>query len=136
MNYQYEDGSWLFSQCRQIPGCRNEVAEHLIGTNGLVRMDTGRWRIRSSQDWQYEGERNNPYQTEHDDLFASIRASKPYNEGQYVAESTLTAIMGRMATYTGKEVTWEQALQSERLGPETYDLGDLPTPPVPMPGRS
>ena len=71
------------------------------------------------------------YQNEHDELFASIRAGKPINNGEYMAKSTLMAIMGRMATYTGQEITWEMALNSkEDLTPAKYEFGPLPTPPV------
>jgi predicted dehydrogenase len=137
VHYEYADGSWMFSECRQIEGCANQVSEHLIGTKGKADMDTNRWTIAGDTKWKYEGDKNNPYQTEHDDLFASIRAGKPLNEGVLVAESTLTAIMGRMATYTGRVVTWEQALNSEAvLGPQKYDWGKLDVDPVPVPGLS
>ena len=76
------------------------------------------------------------YQTEHDELFASIRAGKPINNGDYMAKSTLLAIMGRMAAYTGQEITWEMALNSkEDLSPPAYDWKvKLPDPPVAIPG--
>ena len=76
------------------------------------------------------------YQTEHDELFASIRAGKPINNGEYMAKSTLLAIMGRMAAYTGQQVTWDQALHSkEDLSPPKYDWDvKLPHPPVAVPG--
>ena len=78
-----------------------------------------------------------PYEQEHTDLIASIRAGKPYNELKNVAESTLTAIMGRMSAYTGKAVTWEQALESkETWAPKQMTFGTVPVPPVPMPGVS
>ena len=74
---------------------------------------------------------------EHTDFIASIRAGGPYNELKTVAESTLTAIMGRMSAYTGKVVTWEQALSSkEELMPAALTLGPLPTPAVAVPGRT
>ena len=74
---------------------------------------------------------------EHIDLIASIRAGKPLNELKNVAESTLTAIMGRMSAYTGQAVTWEQALNSkEILMPPALDFGPMEVPPVPMPGRT
>ena len=74
---------------------------------------------------------------EHTDLIASIRAGKPINELKSVAESTLTAIMGRMSAYTGKAVTWEQALNSkENSMPANLTLGPLRTPPVPVPGQT
>jgi myo-inositol 2-dehydrogenase/D-chiro-inositol 1-dehydrogenase len=136
VQYQYPSGIWSFSESRQIDGCANDVSEHVYGTDGEAHMDSGRWRITGKNAWTHEGPNNDPYQTEHDDLFASIRARKPFDEGRMVAESTLTAIMGRMATYSGKEVTWEQALASEeKWGPDHYEFGPLPVDPVPMPGQ-
>ena len=78
------------------------------------------------------------YQAEHDELFASIRAGKPINNGEYMAKSTLLAIMGRMAAYTGQVITWEQALNSkEDLSPPRYDWDvKLPVPPVAIPGQT
>ena len=136
VQYLYESGAWCFSECRQIDGCANDVSEHVYGTHGEAHMDTGRWRITGENEWTWSGKNNDPYQTEHDDLFAAIRAGKPFNDGRMVAESTLTAIMGRMATYSGKEVTWDQALNSdEKWGPASYEFGPLPVDPVPMPGQ-
>ena len=78
-------------------------------------------------DWIYDGPQNQMYQTEHDELFASIRNGKPINNGEYMARSTLLAIMGRMAAYTGQEVTWEMALNSkEDLSPARYDWDAAP----------
>jgi myo-inositol 2-dehydrogenase / D-chiro-inositol 1-dehydrogenase len=76
------------------------------------------------------------FQTEHDELFASVRAGRPINNGEYMARSTLLAIMGRMAAYTGQEVTWEMALHSkEDLTPPKYDMNArLPERPVAVPG--
>jgi hypothetical protein len=137
IHYQYEDGSWMFSQCRQIPGCHNDVSEHLIGTKGNADMDGRGFLISGDKKWKYNGPNNNPYQTEHDDLFASIREGKPLNEGEFVANSTLTAIMGRMATYSGKPVTWDQALNSTIvLGPTKYEFGPLAVEPVAIPGET
>ena len=74
---------------------------------------------------------------EHADLIASIRAGKPLNETRQVAESCLSAIMGRMSTYTGQEVSWEQALNSqEDLMPAKLEFGPLPVPPVAVPGKT
>jgi predicted dehydrogenase len=136
VQYQYESGAYCFSECRQIDGCANDVSEHVYGTLGEAHMDGGRWSIKGENEWTWAGQNNDPYQTEHDDFFASIRSGKPLNEGQMVAESTLTAIMGRMATYSGREVTWEKALNSdEKWGPDSYEFGPLPVDPVPMPGQ-
>jgi hypothetical protein len=77
------------------------------------------------------------YQHEHNELWASIRAGRPINDCVRGAQSNLMAIMGRMAAYTGQVVTWEQALNSsERLGPTTYAWGDVPAPPVAIPGQT
>jgi len=86
--------------------------------------------------WMYEGEENNLYQTEHDELFASIRNGRPINNGEYMAKSTLVAIMGRMAAYTGQAITWEMAMNSqEDLTPPAYDWNvPMQVPPVAMPG--
>jgi myo-inositol 2-dehydrogenase/D-chiro-inositol 1-dehydrogenase len=136
VQYQYESGAYCFSECRQIDGCANDVSEHVYGTVGEAHMDSGRWRISGENEWLYDGPKNDPYQTEHDDFFASIRAGKPLNEGRMVAEATMTAILGRMATYSGREVTWDKALASdETWGPTSYEFGPLPVDPVPMPGQ-
>ena len=75
------------------------------------------------------------YQQEHENLIASIRAGEPINEAQTIAESTMTAILGREAAYSGQEVTWDQAMQSTtHLGPDKYDLGPHEVPPVARPG--
>jgi myo-inositol 2-dehydrogenase / D-chiro-inositol 1-dehydrogenase len=134
--FEYEDGTQAFSQCRQIDGCSNRVSEHLIGTKGRADLDSGSWRISGAMNWSHDGPNNDPYQTEHDDLFASIRAGKPYNEANQGAMSTLTAIMGRVASYTGQNITREGVLNDEaRLGPEAYAWGSLGVDAIPMPGR-
>ena len=79
------------------------------------------------------------YQTEHDELFASIRAGKPLNFAEKIAHSTMVGILGRMAAYTGQPVTWEDAIESkEQLAPTeplTWDM-KLPVGPIAMPGRT
>jgi hypothetical protein len=137
VHYEFADGSWAFSMCRQIDNCWNSVSEHLIGTHGKCDLRNGAYAITGANAWTFKGVQNDPYQSEQDFLFASIRSGKPAAEGERVAKSTLAAIMGRMATYTGKRVTFEQALGStERLGPERYEFGPVPLPSVPMPGSA
>jgi len=100
-------------------------------------------------DWQYAGPTGDsaadPYQVEHDDLFAAIRKGEHYNETEYGAHSTMTAILGRMATYSGKNVTWDEAINSEMdLSPARYDFASDPPVmpdsegryPVPVPGET
>jgi len=136
VQFEYADDVRCFSECRQIDGCENDVSEHVYGSKGSCHMDSESWHIDGDKPWRYAGEKNDPYQTEHDDLFASIRASQPLNEGRMVAESTMTAILGRMATYSGKRVQWDDAIKSnETWGPKTYEFGPLAVDPVPMPGR-
>lgn len=135
--YEYANGTKLFSHCRQQPGCHNEIAAYATGTRGHAQLREGRLAIFGESTWRFrEGDqKDNFYQTEHDELFASIRAGQPLNNGDYMAKSTLLAIMGRMATYTGQQVTWEQALNSkEDLTPERYDWGPIPSPPIAIPG--
>ncbi|MGD0920707.1 MAG: Gfo/Idh/MocA family oxidoreductase [Terriglobia bacterium] len=136
VDYEYENGVHMMSMCRQIPNCADSVSEALVGSLGNCQAD--KYTITGPKAWRYRGENNLPYVQEHTDLIASIRAGKPYNEFKEVIESTLTAIMGRMATYTGKAVTWEQALNSEEsLGPASLDWNmTLPVAPVPMPGQT
>jgi hypothetical protein len=98
---------------------------------GGIRLDGG------AEKWVYRGPENNIYDTEHDEMFAAIRKGQTINQGEYVAKSTLLAILGRMATYTGQVITWEQALNSkEDLSPPKYEWGPLPEPRVAMPGMT
>ena len=133
--YEYSDGAKLFSNCRQQPGCHNDMSCQVMGTKGTAEISERGLSISTGSTWRYRGPKNNIYQTEHDELFASIRNSKPINNGDYMAKSTLLAIMGRMATYTGQLITWEQAMNSkEDLTPPKYEWGSLATPPIAMPG--
>jgi len=111
VEFEYADGSRLSSQCRHIPGCWDNVSEHVLGSKGLC--DVGGYRIRGAAPWMFNspGARD-PYQQEHDDLFAAIRNDTPYNEAENGAHSSMTSILGRMATYSGKEIAWEDAINS------------------------
>jgi predicted dehydrogenase len=137
VNYEYPDDVRAFLGCRQQTGCYSENNDYLMGTKGVGTI-VRRPAIRGGTDWQYRGPANNMYQTEHDELFASIRSGKPINDGVWMAHSTLMAIMGRMAAYTGQEITWDMALNSEeKLVPEplTWDM-PLEIRPMAMPGRT
>ena len=103
------------------------------------RISAVRRSISASGDkWRYRGDNPNPYQVEHDDLFASIRSGNPINEGEYGATSTMTAILGRLCTYSGKMITWEEAINSDKsLGPKDYAFdAPAPTPFVAVPGQT
>ncbi|UCF39490.1 MAG: Gfo/Idh/MocA family oxidoreductase [Acidobacteriota bacterium] len=134
VEYEYPGGVSMFSQCRQINGCQNIVAEEVVGSKGTTNC---RDRIlpREGERWRYRQRDGSPYQLEHEDLIESIRQGKPLNEAQAVAESTMTGIIGREAVYSGQAVEWDKAMQSEaRLGPDKYDLGAYPIPEIAMPG--
>lgn len=138
VTYEYANGAKIFSTCRQQPGCYNRIATSFAGAGGRAEVTEKRITFSGGTDWRYRGEHKNMYQVEHDELFASIRNGTPINNGDYMAKSTLMAIMGRMATYTGDEVTWQQALGSkELLAPAAY-AWDAPPPesPIAVPGVS
>ncbi len=138
IDYEYPNGVHAMSMCRQIPDCENRVAETLVGTKGRSELDSGvrRYELLGPAAYKFTGTAANPYVQEHTDLIASIRNGEPSNELRAVAESTLTAIMGRMSAYTGKAVTWEQALNAtEALMPANLAFGPMPVPPVPRPGQ-
>ena len=135
IDFEYDNDVRVTSWCRQIDGCTGKVAEEIVGTKGVLRTDGGRSIITGESPWRTKGGRN-PYEQEHIDLIASITESGPYlNEGQRVAESTMTAIMGRDSAYSGKKLTWTEAINSDvRLGPDRYAFGELPVRPVSVPG--
>jgi len=134
VDYEYPNGVHVLSMCRQIDNTYGRQGELFQGQKGSA-YPSGRIMVDGEEPWSYEGPRDNPYVVEHADLINSIRAGKPINEGKQGAESTLTAIMGRMSAYTGKLVTWRQAMESKLdLMPRKLEFGPLPTPPVAMPG--
>jgi hypothetical protein len=114
VEFEYEDGSRCSSYCRHIVGCWNSVSEHAVGTKGKVDLSRFVISPKEGDAWHHDpkGDKD-PYQQEHDDLFSAIRNNTPYNEAEYGAMSTMTAILGRLATYSGKEVEMEKALKSE-----------------------
>ncbi len=144
VEFTYKDGCTLMSQCRHQKGCWNHVDEYVTGTAGSAHV--GKFKITSADgEWSYQGKRVDPYQQEHDDLFAAIRRGESYNELEVGAASTMTAILGRMATYSGQELEWEEALNSTvDLSPSKYDFAATPPVvpdeegnyPVPVPGKT
>jgi len=118
---------------------RNNISESITGTRGVWTSRTHAITTTSGErGWRFQGQNNNPYDDEHVALINSIRTGRPINDLKNVTESSLTAVMGRMACYTGQAVTWDQALNStQNLMPErlTWDMS-LPAPPVAMPGTT
>ncbi len=137
--YEYADGARAFMAQRQISGCYSDNSDYIMGANGFGTIKG--WNppiLKGKEPWIYRGAKKDMYQVEHDELFASIRKGEPLNDGVWMAHSTLMAIMGRTAAYTGQEITWEQALNmKEALVPENLDWNmQLPITPMCVPGRS
>ncbi len=142
VDYTYPNDVHVLSMCRQITGCQNNISEAVAGTRGTLNTAAGPhlYRITGDNAWTFpRADDNEPYQAEHVALFESIRGRNRrarINDLRAVAESTLTAIMGRMSAYTGQEVTWAQALSSQQtLVPDrlTWDTR-IPMPAVSVPG--
>ncbi|MER3416866.1 MAG: oxidoreductase [Gemmataceae bacterium] len=136
VDYEYPHGLHVLSMCRQINNCEGNVSEALVGTQGTCQVNQFVINGKPVIDRQQARRATNPYVQEHTDLIESIRAGKPINELKNVTESSLTVVMGRMAAYTGKAVTWEQALNSQQnLVPERITAAP-PVTPVPVPGQT
>ncbi len=139
--YEWDSGFRMFSFTRQMAGENvfKQTEDFVMGTKGQAKvLDHS---ITGENAWSYprDKKKNDPdmYDQEHVELFASIKAGQPINNGLYMSYSTLLAIMGRMATYTGQEITWEMAMNSqENLTPERYEWGDIQVPEVAMPGKT
>jgi predicted dehydrogenase len=138
VEYEYPNSVRVLSMCRQTPGCDDRVAERIVGTAGSAYADSANGSIEGQKPYKYDGTSLNPYVQEHADLIASIRAGKPLNEAKQVAESTLTAIMGRMSAYTGRALSWDWVMNASKLDltPPKYEFGDLPVEPVAVPGKT
>ena len=141
IEYDFADGAKGFHFCRQQAGCVNRNTVDIAGTLGNANMVIGRkYEITGKNPWKYEGPKNNMYQTEHDEFFASIRNAKPINDGESMANSTMLAILSRMVGYSGQAITWEEAINSNHvLAPEinkyAWDL-EWPTEPIARPGTT
>lgn len=135
--YEWEDGTRTYAATRQMEGCFNETEDFIYGTEGTAKVLAH--EITGSSPWKYqykgEGAQPNMYDLEHVALFKSIREGKPINNGDYMCKSTLMAIMGREACYSGKVITWDQAMKSDLvLAAPEYAWGPAPTPKVNNPG--
>ena len=143
VEFEYADGSRMYSQCRHIKGCPTNVSEHAYGTKGSSAISSS--LIRGANSWKYPGQRVGGHAQEQLDLVDSLVKGKVYNEGHYGAMSTMTAILGRLATYSGQEISMEAALNSKvdmmpaRLAWDA-DPPTLPGPdgfyPIPVPGQT
>jgi hypothetical protein len=142
--YEFDNHVRVYALCRTTNGCYDESSSLIFGSKGRASLLD--CRISGQTNWRWQGGCD-PYQIEHDKLFAAIRSGNPINCGQYMARSTLITVMGQLSCYTGKEVSWEQINQSDFYYPpkpeECRDDMDPPTKPgdsgsypVPTPGRT
>ena len=138
--YEYGDGRRAHLHCRQMPFCYNDNNDYIVGSTGMCTVNSwsGDPEISGTSSWTYTGEKPNMYQVEHDELHEAIRGDRPtVNDGHFMAQSTMMAILGREAAYTGQRVSYEDALKTTTsLGPTLYKFAKLKTPPVPAPGTT
>lgn len=126
--YEWENGAKCFSLTRQMKGCFGDVDDYVYGTKGKATVL--KHIVKGGSDtWRYKGPKPSMYDVEHKELFAGIRSGNIINNGTYMSYSTLLAIMGRMATYTGQQISWDDAMNSkEDLTPATYAMGEVKIP--------
>lgn len=134
VEFQYADGSVMNSQCRHIKGTMSKVDEQIVGTKGVIYCGAMNMVDRKGKVvYQYDkAKENNPYQTEHDELFAAIaKGEYKFADAENGAKASMTAILGRLATYTGQVVEWDAALNSGMsLQPTRYAWdADMPSKP-------
>lgn len=135
--YEWKNGVKGFAYCRQWSGAvQTEVSDWVFGTRGRCNIQAAEIEGGGGWSWRWRSEEpDDMYQNEHDELFASIRAGTPINDGEIMCNSTLMALMGRMSAYSGQALTWEQASNSqEDLRPESYAWGPHAVAPVARPG--
>lgn len=141
VEFEYANGvkAYHFTRQQSTTASRNSV--DVMGTEGNAMINVGgKYEVNGKENWRYSEKKNNMYQTQHDELFASIRSGKPINDGELMSNSSMLAIWGRMVSYTGQALTWEQVINStEVLGPKieeyNWDL-DWETPPIAIPGKT
>lgn len=134
--YEYANGLKVFANCRQMAQCVGDVNDHIFGTKGQAQLMSHTITSNGSS-WEYDGPMPSMYVEEHKAFIASLRAGKPINDMETAANSTLMAILGRQAAYTGRRLSWKDMLNSkEVLAPAPLEWGPAPTPAVPMPGKT
>jgi len=137
VDFVYENGMHLHSMCRQINGTSNNVSEFIMGTEGKTNCQNTIWDLKGTEKFAYTYPKDDngqpmknvkvsPYVQEHIDLVTCIRQNIPINEAEQTAISNMTAIMGRMSAFTGKDVTWDEVMNSDmKLGPAIYVMGPV-----------
>jgi predicted dehydrogenase len=137
VHYEWANGVRGVMAQRQIGGCYNDNSDYITGEKGMATTKGG-LIITGANPWKYEGANFEMYVHEHKELYASVRSGAAHNDGEWMCQSTLMAIMGRMAAATGAEVTWEHMLKSkDNIWPENLRMDmDLPVLPMASPGKT
>ena len=136
--YEYANGVRGYHMCRHWPNTPSDNSAYFLGSEGNCTMQVwnGTHTIDGAKPWQGSAPSNDMYQREHDVLFDSIRKNKAINDGSFMSHTSLLAIMGRMAAYTGRIVTWDEAMNSQvNLNEQPWEFGDRETPKIAVPGR-
>lgn len=133
VEFRYDGDKVANSQCRHQQNCMNKVEEEIHGTDGILYTSGGKAQIvdhNGKEKWNYRNRKAaNPYQVEHDVLHQHIRENKPINNAHYAAKSSFTSVLGRLATYSGKDVTWDEAVKSNfSIMPEEFSFDAAPIP--------
>ena len=149
VDFVLDNGVHVHSMCRQINGCENNVSERIQGSMGSSNCQNTILDLNGEEIWKYkyplneQGEETNsvkvnPYVQEHIDLITAIRTVKPFNEAENTAISTMVGIMGRISSYSGKLVTWDEMMNSDlKLGPKVFEFGPVNIPKeIPVPGEA
>ncbi|MBI4626257.1 MAG: Gfo/Idh/MocA family oxidoreductase [Verrucomicrobia bacterium] len=126
--YEYAQGTRLYAFCRTQKACFGGISDHVFGTKG--RASLLNYLIRGEQNWDFSGKPPNPYKREQREFFAGIREGKPLNSGDYMANSTMVAVLGQIVCYTGKQLGWKKAIAADFAFPPDGEIGFDLDPPV------
>jgi predicted dehydrogenase len=134
--YEWANGVKAFAYTRQMANCHNDVDDYVLGTQGTAQiLARGVKGVINGKVVNQGADPPGMYDYEHAELFRAIRSGKPINNGRYMSLSTMMAIAGREACYTGQMIDFEEALRADmRLGPEKYEWGDVPVDAIALPG--
>jgi predicted dehydrogenase len=142
--YEYESGVQVYGFNRAQTGCFGQTADRILGTKGIAHMPQRcHIEVDGQTVWRYDGPKASMYDVEQQELFDSIKSGNPINNSVYMVRSTMLAILGRMAAYTGKKISWDEAMEAtEVLGPEQLSWDSEPPVkprpdglyPAPIPG--
>jgi len=138
VEYEYPNGLRIDYRGAQMDNISEPHHQRLVGTKGTLYADFGRAVIEGENAAEIAWDRNDPCLKQHADQIEAIRRDKRLNEGRRIAESSLTSIAGRMSAYTGRALKWDWAMNASKLdlAPPAYEFGDLPMPPVAIPGKT